>query len=1050
MLRLQIFVSSPGDVGAERGVALAVAERLQLEFRGRIELETYLWERSVLRVTDSFQAQILDIQEAGLAVFILWAQMGTPLSREQFSRNDGSSYRSGTEYEFERALAGYEERKSPTILCYLKTAEVRLSLKNREGRDRQIAELDAVNHFVDKWFRNDDGSFKSAFYNFDTTAHFEEILEIHLRDWILQQLQSAEPGAAAETQWQGSPFRGLQGFEFEHAMIYYGRTALVSELLDALRQRGGAGRGFFMVVGMSGVGKSSLVKAGVLPILMRPRVIENVIAWRRASFKPNVGDRSLLTSFASSLVEQDALPELVRSVGNLEALMHDPPALVVALTKTLDSATEQARDKSPNLHAGSAVKLIVVCDQFEEVFDETVTDRDRAEFCEVIRAMTLTGRVWVICVLRADFYSRCAELPAAFLDLFIERGGIFTVAGPRSSEIAQMIRRPATLAGLKFERRGDPEEGLDEVLRDAASGNPTVLPLLEFTLDELWRRSKGKGILRFADYEAIGGLQGALKIRADEEFARLPPKVQASLPKVLAALVHTDPTDERLILQNRAALAQFGDLRDCKALIDAFVSARLFVADRGSDGAPIISLAHEALLREWPPAVQWIEQNRDSLRLRAGIASAAALWRNSEQSDSRLLVGALLKDAARLLATNREMLAPEERRFVELSAAESQRSLRRTIRRSALAAAIVGLAITIPIIGLPALTYGIGYARTVPVVWNSGDQIPVSTRVSANLASSIRNLTPFLSVQIADMGKRPELNAWAVAQMWVALKGLDPALAGNGTRLRAFMNSARDQICQCWREAADKLPHTLTTAWVIYALASYDQPATPGELEHVLNRQAGNGWWAMFPATPDEKNASTTATAWTMLALNEQIKHKLIGDNQISDVTAAIRKALVWLAHQAEPGTARWNEYPPDQIFERHEYLAASALVVHVLDSIDSSTKFDALWLDELPHRVPGLLENEISKGVVLLSKTEFTLDEVRNYPFPSMLRATAEAYAQGNILERTSGLRWIDEALKTPFFPGDFHSEYWTMAETLFALRQTRALLDAKRSKLP
>ena len=110
MLRLRVFVSSPGDVGAERAVALAVAERLQLEFRGQVQFETYLWERSLLRATDTFQAQILDIQEADLALFILWARVGTPLPLEQFSRPDGSGYSSGTEYEFERARDGFEER----------------------------------------------------------------------------------------------------------------------------------------------------------------------------------------------------------------------------------------------------------------------------------------------------------------------------------------------------------------------------------------------------------------------------------------------------------------------------------------------------------------------------------------------------------------------------------------------------------------------------------------------------------------------------------------------------------------------------------------------------------------------------------------------------------------------------------------------------------------------------------------------------------------------------------------------------------------------------
>ena len=96
MLHLRVFVSSPGDVGAERGVALAVTERLQFEFRGQIKLETYLWERSLLRATDTFQSQIVDVREADLALFILWARMGTPLPSNEFSRPDGSQYASGT------------------------------------------------------------------------------------------------------------------------------------------------------------------------------------------------------------------------------------------------------------------------------------------------------------------------------------------------------------------------------------------------------------------------------------------------------------------------------------------------------------------------------------------------------------------------------------------------------------------------------------------------------------------------------------------------------------------------------------------------------------------------------------------------------------------------------------------------------------------------------------------------------------------------------------------------------------------------------------------
>jgi hypothetical protein len=118
--------------------------------------------------------------------------MGTPLPLDQFRRPDGSQYGSGTLYEFERAKESHALKKTPEILCYLKTAEVRLSMKDRALRAEQVSELDAVSHFVDSWFRHSDGTFKSAFYNFEKTAQFEDLLEVHLRDWIQEKLRAAE------------------------------------------------------------------------------------------------------------------------------------------------------------------------------------------------------------------------------------------------------------------------------------------------------------------------------------------------------------------------------------------------------------------------------------------------------------------------------------------------------------------------------------------------------------------------------------------------------------------------------------------------------------------------------------------------------------------------------------------------------------------------------------------------------------------------------------------------------------------------------------------
>jgi hypothetical protein len=522
----------------------------------------------------------------------------------------------------------------------------------------------------------------------------------------------------------------------------------------------------------------------------------------------------------------------------------------------------------------------------------------------------------------------------------------------------------------------------------------------------------------------------------------LPPNVQASLPKVLAALVHSDPTDERLILQNRVSVTQFSNSPECKTLIDAFVSAHLFVGDHGADGTPVIGLAHEALLREWPPALRWIEQSREMLRLRAGIAAAVALWRNAGYGESHLMKGALLKDATRLMSTSVDMLSPEERRFIE----ESRRAQRKQMRRAAAAAAVIVIAILLPIIGFQQIAWDFAFARALPRVWSGEPRPPMSANALSNLQSNIAMLASALRTERADMGKRPELNPWAVAQIWLALDGLDPDVASGGQQLRAFMSSTRDSICQCWRETEDKLPHSLATAWVLYALAHYGQPATSEEIEDVLKRQGETGWWAMYPSLPNEANASTSATAWTALALHHQLEKDLIAPEQRDTVKQAIEHSVRWLTRRAVVGAARWTEYPPDQTFERTiKYLAASALVIHTLHVVADSREFDNLWLDRLPQGVPGPIENEVAKGYVFRSKTQFTLDDVRHYPFPWMLRATVESYQSGTTAERARALLWLEDAFKSPLREEDFHKEFWTMAETLFALRQVQGLIGQR-----
>lgn len=334
------------------------------------------------------------------------------------------------------------------------------------------------------------------------------------------------------------------------------------------------------------------------------------------------------------------------------------------------------------------------------------------------------------------------------------------------------------------------------------------------------------------------------------------------------------------------------------------------------------------------------------------------------------------------------------------------------------------------------------YAGALPTVWNGGRDIPLSGAALARLDSSVGSLARFLRTRAAERENRLELTAWSLSQMWAALLDLDRATI-TGEALREAVTADRDDTCFCWRESKDKLPHSLATAWVLFALALHNQPATAQEIEAFLKRQAPAGWWAMFPATPDDRNASTSATAFALLALHTQLERKLISPEQQPKVSAAIDRGANWLTNRAIPGKARWTEYPPEQTFERGvDYRGVSALAIHVLRAVKRSTQFDAAWLGNLPRAVPGPGESEQAKGYVFGGGTQFTIDDVRHYRYPWMLRATVDAYAGADLLGKARALLWLEEALNRAPTAEDLHSEVWTSAEVLFALRHVQSTL--------
>jgi hypothetical protein len=302
---LRIFVSSPGDVGEERVMTERVVQRLQGEFGQSVKLQPILWEHEPMRATRHPNEQIPLPSECDIVVCLLWSRLGTRLP-DQIS----AAGKTGTEWEFEEAARSFLEKKIPDLLVYRKTKEVLASVDDDRIFEEKKQQRMALNAFLTHWFRSEDGTFKAVFKTFDALDQFEDLLESDLRKLIQDRLKLTP---LAEKTWHHAPFRGLEVFDFEHAPIFFGRTRAIGAIREALVQQSAHGCAFVLVFGMSGVGKSSLVRAGVLPTITQPGVIEGVGLWRWCVFRPSDATGDLEGGLAAALLAAQALPELAEA-----------------------------------------------------------------------------------------------------------------------------------------------------------------------------------------------------------------------------------------------------------------------------------------------------------------------------------------------------------------------------------------------------------------------------------------------------------------------------------------------------------------------------------------------------------------------------------------------------------------------------------------------------------------------------------------------------------------------------------------------------------------
>ncbi|MBV8837085.1 MAG: hypothetical protein JO000_11135, partial [Alphaproteobacteria bacterium] len=691
MASLRIFISSPGDVVPERRRAALVIEKLAKDYARFFEIRPYLWESEPMLASGHFQDIILPPGETDVVVLILWARLGTALPEAKYQGLDGRTPVTGTEWEFENALAAHRQRGTPDLLAYKKDAPPRAEYRSDadlEALRRQWQQLDTFwsRYFVDQ------GEFRAAFAQFDDLDSFEAKLESDLRRLIERRIASLKKGAegpTAATWLKGSPFRGLEIYRFEHAPIFFGRSEASKSAVERLVENAENGNPFLLVLGASGAGKSSLAQAGIVPALGVRGVVPGVGAWRRGVMRPG-GSGGPFMALAAALSGPDALPELLNGqkvsalARHLEGAAADPSFPIVSAL----SARAQVARKSGELLTHEDVRLVLVVDQLEELFTlGEVTPEQRQAFVRCLDGLMKDGRVFVVATMRSDYWHRAAEIPA--LIALAEGHGRVDLLPPTQAEIAMMIARPAEVAGLAFEADPRSEIGLDAAIAADAAQQPGALPLLSFLLDALYAedvQAANGSVLRYTSMRKLGGFQGAIATRAEAAFAALPAQAQAALPKVLRELVTVsrsgaEPT-ARLVPMDRFAPGS-GEREVVEAFLDPQV--RLLVAD-GDGTSARVRVAHEALITHWDRAKAQIAQDRDDLRTRAMVEEALTEWRAAAPAGKS---GYLLRDpqlASAIDVAKRwgDELAAETRAFIEAS-----RRRARLLQRLTLAAAAV-------------------------------------------------------------------------------------------------------------------------------------------------------------------------------------------------------------------------------------------------------------------------------------------------------------------------------------------------------------------------
>jgi energy-coupling factor transporter ATP-binding protein EcfA2 len=734
MRTIDIFVSSFPDVQKEHVVAGQLIRSVAAEFNlpinvhysnplrasraqgGSIGRKDFANESALVlsacfwEYPEPEENDFLEIPNTGLydlVICILGSRLGaSPL--QQCVMPDGSRPRSATDYEVGWAL--YQSKQTPgcpDLHVYRSRAIPAAPLEPR----------DAVQEFCGAWEKDDGTRFRECCHDFQGLEEFEDLFRKHFREFLTRRLNPAIPSGKTtrKVPYSGSnPFQGLDFFDFQHSAVYHGRTRAVGEVLDVLKTQAAAKKPFLLVLGPSGSGKSSLVRAGVLPLITQGATPAGTGPWRCALTRPGTaGDPFDMLADALHETSPEESGELASQ------LRKDPEAVAARISEVMDQLSGQQLDhlsanrkeeglparENENIQVAEptsfaqvkpTAQLVLVVDQLEELF-ASFSPVIQQKYIAALRALANCQHVFIIATLRSDFYPHYRRFSG-----LTTLGGICELQPPTTHGIGNIIQFRAQAAGLRFEQDPETNRSLDETILEAAVANPEPLPLLEHLLSRLYERQLARkdGLLLWADYRALGGFHNALAQHAEFVFLDLKSDEQEALQFVIRELLVPSRGEDAFF--NRKSIP-YRDLvlhpqlnqrqrSGAKGLVDRLIKEGLLSAKIDPQQELLISIPQEALLRRWPRLRELLSQDRRFLRMRERLdASMKPRNTHGRQREDLLDSGIDVTEAQTLLTDFRSHLNGTQIDYIKKSLARHKPG--RKVPQKIGAAAIAGLAI---------------------------------------------------------------------------------------------------------------------------------------------------------------------------------------------------------------------------------------------------------------------------------------------------------------------------------------------------------------------